>query len=139
MSQPNASYHGKVFTEAFGPIAFIIACRTLGLRDLGPALSPFNAFMILTGIETLPLRMQRHCENALAIARWLKAQPQVSWVSYAGLEDDRYHALQQRYMPKGGGDRKSTSELQSLMRISYAVFCLKKKTHATYVVRVQYT
>src|SRR3546814_2078395 len=74
MSQPNASYHGKVFTEAFGPIAFIIACRTLGLRDLGPALSPFNAFMILTGIETLPLRMQRHCENALAIARWLKAQ-----------------------------------------------------------------
>src|SRR3546814_6783723 len=97
MSQPNASYHGKVFTEAFGPIAFIIACRTLGLRDLGPALSPFNAFMILTGIETLPLRMQRHCENALAIARWLKAQPQVSWVSYAGLEDGRYHA-----------DRKST-------------------------------
>src|SRR3546814_7795537 len=73
MSQPNASYHGKVFTEAFGPIAFIIACRTLGLRDLGPALSPFNAFTILTGIETLPLRMQRHCENALAIARWLKA------------------------------------------------------------------
>ena len=103
LSQPNASYHGKVFTDAFGSIAFIIACRALGLRDLGPSLSPFNAFMIQTGIETLPLRMQRHCDNALAVARWLKAQPQVSWVSYAGLEDDRYHALQQRYMPKGAG------------------------------------
>jgi len=103
LSEPNASYHGKIFADAFGPLAFVLACRTLGLRDLGPALSPFNAFMILTGIETLPLRMQRHCDNALAVARWLQKQPQVSWVSYAALEDDRYNALQKRYMPKGAG------------------------------------
>lgn len=103
LTQPNASYHDKVFTEAFGPMAFIIACRALGLRDLGPALSPFNAFMILTGIETLALRMQRHSDNALTVARWLQQQPQVSWVSYAGLEGDAYHALQQRYMPRGAG------------------------------------
>lgn len=103
LSQPNPSYHGKVFTEAFGNQAFIVACRALGLRDLGPALSPFNAFMVLTGIETLPLRMERHCANARAVARWLKAHPKVAWVSYAGLEDDRYHALAQRYVPKGAG------------------------------------
>jgi O-acetylhomoserine (thiol)-lyase len=103
LSQPNPSYHGKIFTEAFGDMAFILACRALGLRDLGPALSPFNAFMILTGIETLHLRMERHCSNALAVARWLTDHPRVAWVSYAGLEGDRYHALAQRYMPKGAG------------------------------------
>jgi O-acetylhomoserine (thiol)-lyase len=103
LAAPNPSYHGKVFTDAFGPVAFIVACRALGLRDLGPALSPFNAFMILTGIETLPLRMERHCQNALAAARWLKAHPKVAWVSYAGLPDDRYHALAQRYAPRGAG------------------------------------
>ena len=103
LSQPNPSYHGKVFTEAFGSMAFILACRALGLRDLGPALSPFNAFMILTGIETLPLRMERHCANALAVARWLNGHPRVAWVSYAGLEGDRYHSLAQRYVPKGAG------------------------------------
>ena len=103
LSTPNPSYHGKVFTEAFGPAAFIVACRALGLRDLGPAISPFNAFMILTGIETLPLRMERHCQNALAVAQWLQAHPKVAWVSYAGLAGDRYHALAQRYAPKGAG------------------------------------
>lgn len=103
LSEPNPSYHGKVFTEAFGSIAFILACRALGLRDLGPALSPFNAFLILTGIETLALRMERHCVNALALARWLEAHPQVSWVSYAGLEGDRYHPLARRYLGGKGG------------------------------------
>ncbi|WP_374569738.1 O-acetylhomoserine aminocarboxypropyltransferase [Phenylobacterium sp.] len=103
LSEPNPSYHGKVFTEAFGPVAFILACRALGLRDLGPALSPFNAFLILTGIETLPLRMERHCRNALDVARWLSAHPKVAWVSYAGLPGDRYHALAQRYAPLGAG------------------------------------
>ena len=87
--------------KTFGNFAFAIACRVLGLRDLGPAIAPFNAFLILTGIETLPLRMQRHCENALTVAEWLKKHPKVSWVSYAGLEDDRYHALQQKYSPQG--------------------------------------
>jgi len=103
LSQPNASYHGKVFTEAFGNLAFIVACRALGLRDLGPALSPFNAFMILTGMETLALRMERHCENALRTAQWLKAHPKVTWVSYAGLPDDPYYPMAQRYCPRGAG------------------------------------
>jgi len=103
LSEANPSYHGKVFTEAFGNVAFIVACRALGLRDLGPALSPFNAFMILTGIETLPLRMERHCQNALAAAQWLKAHPKVAWVSYAGLPDDPYYAKAQRYTPLGAG------------------------------------
>ncbi len=103
LSEPNTSYHGKVFTKAFGPLAFILAARALGLRDLGPAIAPFNSFLILTGIETLALRMQRHCENALTVARWLQGHPKVNWVSYAGLEGDRYHKLAQRYLPKGAG------------------------------------
>ena len=103
LSQPNPSYHGKVFTEAFGPAAFIVACRALGLRDLGPSISPFNAFMILTGIETLPLRMQRHADNALAVAKWLEANDKVAWVSYAGLEGNAYNALAKRYTPNGAG------------------------------------
>ncbi len=103
LSEPNPSYHGKIFTEAFGPAAYIVACRAIGLRDLGPALSPFNAFLILTGIETLALRMERHCANALKVAQWLQQQPQVSWVSYAGLDGDPYKALADRYLPKGAG------------------------------------
>ena len=103
LSQPNPSYHGKVFTEAFGPAAFIVACRALGLRDLGPSISPFNAFMILTGIETLPLRMQRHADNALAVAKWLEANDKVAWVSYAGLDGNPYNALGKRYTPNGAG------------------------------------
>ena len=103
LSQPRAEYNGVVLHATFGNIAFAIACRVPGLRDLGPALSPFNAFQILTGIETLPLRMQRHCENALAVARWLQRQEQVAWVSYAGLPEDSFHNLQQKYAPKGAG------------------------------------
>ena len=75
----------------------------LGLRDLGPAISPFNAFLILTGIETLPLRMQRHCDNALAVAEYLSRHPKVAWVNYAGLPGNAYHALAKRYAPKGSG------------------------------------
>jgi len=103
LSAPNPSYHGKVFTEAFGPAAFAVACRALGLRDLGPAISPFNAFMILTGIETLALRMERHCANAQRVAEWLKAHPKVAWVSYAGLPGDPSHERAKRYAPKGAG------------------------------------
>lgn len=103
LSEPNPSYHGKVFTDAFGPVAFILACRALGLRDLGPALSPFNAFLILTGIETLPLRMERHCQNAMAVAQWLQKRPKVDWVSYAGLAEDPYYAKAQKYVPRGAG------------------------------------
>jgi O-acetylhomoserine (thiol)-lyase len=103
LSQPNPSYHGKVFTQAFGNIAFILACRALGLRDLGPALSPMNAFFVLTGIETLALRMERHCANALALAQWLEKHPKVSWVSYAGLPTSPYHALAKTYLGGKGG------------------------------------
>jgi O-acetylhomoserine (thiol)-lyase len=92
-----------VLHETFGNFAFAIAARVLGLRDLGPSLSPFNAFLILTGIETLGLRMQRHSDNALAVAKYLAAHPKVAWVSYPGLESDRYHALAQKYLPKGAG------------------------------------
>src|SRR6187455_1660410 len=103
LSQPRPEYQGIVLHETFGNFAFAIACRVLGLRDLGPALSPFNAFLILTGIETLPLRMQRHCDNALAVAQWLVKQPQVAWVSYAGLPGNKFNAMAKRYCPKGAG------------------------------------
>lgn len=103
LSEPRAEYAGIVLHQTFGNFAFAIACRVLGLRDLGPAISPFNAFQILTGIETLPLRMQRHCDNALAVAKWLRASDKVSWVNYSGLESDANHALQKRYSPSGAG------------------------------------
>src|SRR5438270_844027 len=103
LSESRPEYHGIVLHETFGNFAFAIACRVLALRDLGPALSPFNAFLTLTGIETLPLRMQRHCDNALAVAQWLADQREVAWVSYPGLAGDRYHNLAKRYVPKGAG------------------------------------
>src|SRR3712207_4204110 len=103
LSEPRPEYHGIRLHETFGNFAFAIACRVLGLRDLGPAISPFNAFQILTGIETLPLRMQRHSDSALAVARWLSEHEEVTWVSYAGLPGDRYHNLARRYVPKGAG------------------------------------
>jgi O-acetylhomoserine (thiol)-lyase len=103
LSEPRPEYHGIRLHETFGNFAFAIAARVLGLRDLGPALSPFNAFMILTGIETLGLRMQRHCDNAKAVAEWLAAHPAVSWVNYPALPGDRYHQLARKYCPKGAG------------------------------------
>ncbi|WP_373413967.1 O-acetylhomoserine aminocarboxypropyltransferase [Ensifer aridi] len=103
LSEPRPEYAGAVLHQAFGNFAFAVAARVLGLRDFGPAISPFNAFLIQTGVETLPLRMQRHCDNALAVAQWLKDQEKVSWVRYAGLEDDPNNALQRRYSPKGAG------------------------------------
>jgi O-acetylhomoserine (thiol)-lyase len=103
LSAPRPEYNGMVLGETFGNFAFAIATRVLGLRDLGPALSPFNAFLILTGIETLGLRMQRHSENALAVAQHLANHPAVAWVSYPGLPGDRYHELAQRYVPRGAG------------------------------------
>ncbi|KAB0680734.1 O-acetylhomoserine aminocarboxypropyltransferase [Aureimonas leprariae] len=103
LSQPRPEYAGIVLHQTFGNFAFAIACRVLGLRDLGPAISPMNAFLILQGIETLPLRMQRHCDNALAVAQHLKGHEKVGWVSYAGLPDDPGHANMQRYAPNGAG------------------------------------
>ena len=103
LSEPRPEYNGIVLHETFGNFAFAIACRVLALRDIGPALSPFNAFLILTGVETLPLRMQRHCDNANAVAHWLSQHPSVAWVSYPGLAGDRYYNLAKKYVPKGAG------------------------------------
>jgi O-acetylhomoserine (thiol)-lyase len=103
LQDPNPSYNGMKLAETFGDFAFAIACRVMGLRDLGPAISPFNAFLILTGIETLPLRMEKHCANALAVAKHLEAHPKVSWVSYSGLAASKNHAVQTRIAPKGAG------------------------------------
>jgi O-acetylhomoserine (thiol)-lyase len=103
LSEPNPSYHGMRMWETFGDMAFAVTTRVLGLRDLGPSLSPMNAFLILTGTETLPLRIQRHSDNALAVARWLKANSKVAWVNYAGLEDNESHAMHKKYCPKGAG------------------------------------
>ena len=99
--EPDPSYHGTVMAEAFGPAACIARIRVVMLRNMGAALSPFNAFQILQGIETLPLRMERHCSNALAVARHLEQQEQVGWVSYAGLPSHTDHALAKKYL---GGD-----------------------------------
>lgn len=100
---PNESYNGMVLAETFGNFAFAIAARVMGLRDIGPAIAPLNAFLLLTGAETLPLRMQRHCDNALAVATYLQKHPKVAGVSYAGLEGDPCHALQRKICPKGAG------------------------------------
>lgn len=100
---PNPSYNGMRLAETFGNFAFAIACRVMGLRDLGPAIAPMNAFLILTGIETLPLRMAKHCENALAVAQYLETHPAVSWVNYAGLPTNASYALGQKLCPNGAG------------------------------------
>jgi O-acetylhomoserine (thiol)-lyase len=100
-TEPDPSYHGLVYTEAFGPLAFILKARVQGLRDTGAALSPFNAFLILQGIETLHLRMERHSANALAVARHLEKHPGVEWVNYPGLESSPYYARAKKYLPQG--------------------------------------
>ena len=101
LSQPNPSYNGMVMAETFGNFAFAIAARVLSLRDLGPAIAPLNAFLIINGLETLPLRIARHCENALAVAGWLEQHPKVGWVNYAGLPGNRYHELAQAAYAEG--------------------------------------
>ncbi|MEQ1710572.1 MAG: O-acetylhomoserine aminocarboxypropyltransferase [Hyphomicrobium sp.] len=103
MVDPNPSYNGMRLAETFGNFAFAIACRVMGMRDIGPTISPFNAFMLLTGIETLPLRMRAHCDNALAVAQFLEAHPRVAWVNYAGLPSNKYNAVASRICPAGAG------------------------------------
>ena len=103
LSEPRPEYAGMILGQTFGNFAFAIATRVLSLRDLGPALSPFNAFLILTGIETLPLRMQRHSDNALQVAEHLAKHPKVAWVSYPGLAGDKYNARAAKYCPKWAG------------------------------------
>lgn len=97
LNQPEPAYHGVVYTEQFGAAAYIARARTVPLRNTGSALSPMSAFLLLQGIETLPLRMERHCDNALAVARYLSEHPKVEWVNYAGLEGDKYYDLAKKY------------------------------------------
>lgn len=103
MTEPDPSYHGLKFHETFGSLAFTFKSKAIGLRDLGPAMAPMNAFLTITGIETLHLRMERHVENAMKVAAFLESHPRVSWVSYAGLKSSPYHALAKKYFPKGAG------------------------------------
>lgn len=103
LNEPSRAYHGLVFTEAFGNLAFIIKARVEGLRDMGPCMSPFNAFLFLQGIETLGLRMERHVSNALAVAQFLEKHELVSWVNYPSLPSSPYHELAKKYLPKGAG------------------------------------
>ncbi len=103
LSQPSPSYHGMVLGEVFGPMAFIIKCRVEGLRDMGPAMSPFNAFLFLQGIETLGMRMDRHLANAYAVAEFLEKHPQVAWVKYPSLPSSPYYELARKYCPRGAG------------------------------------
>jgi O-acetylhomoserine (thiol)-lyase len=100
-TEPDASYHGLVYTQALGNIAYIIKARVQGLRDLGASISPFNSFLLLQGLETLPLRMERHSANALAVARYLAEHGKVEWVNYPGLPSHPSYALAQKYLPKG--------------------------------------
>src|SRR5216684_3328688 len=101
--EPSKGYHGIRFFETFGDLAFIVKARVEGLRDFGPALSPFNSFLFLQGLETLPLRMERHSRNALTVAEHLSRHPHVSWVNYPGLPSSRYHELALKYLPLGAG------------------------------------
>ncbi|OUM94668.1 MAG: O-acetylhomoserine aminocarboxypropyltransferase [Thermobacillus sp. ZCTH02-B1] len=102
-TEPDPSYHGLVYTDAFGPIAYIIKARVQLLRDIGASLSPFNAFLFLQGLETLHLRMERHSQNALAVAKFLQSHEAVEWVNYPGLENHPSYKLAQKYLPKGQG------------------------------------
>ena len=103
MTEPDPAYHGLTFAETFGDFGFTMKTRAVGLRDFGPALSPTNAFHLLQGVETLPLRMERHCANAQSVAEYLEAHPKVDWVSYAGLSSSPYKALAAKYLPLGAG------------------------------------
>jgi len=103
MTEPSPGYHGVKFFETFGDFGFTMKARMEILRVFGPSIAPFNAWLLLQGLETLPVRMERHCENAMRVAQFLESHPKVTWVNYPGLPGNRYHALAQRYLPKGAG------------------------------------
>jgi O-acetylhomoserine (thiol)-lyase len=103
ITKPSPGYHGMVFSEVFGNLAYIVKTRVEGLRDFGPCISPFNSFLFIQGIETLKFRMEQHSRNALQVAEWLETNPAVSWVKYPGLKSSPYYAISQKYLPKGQG------------------------------------
>lgn len=128
LTQPDESYHGIIYTQQFGNAAYIVKARTHLMRDLGAQASPQNAFLLNLGLETLALRMERHCSNALKVAKFLEGHEKVSWVNYPGLESSPYHALAQKYMPNGtcgvvsfgvkGGREAATRFMDSLQMAS---------------------
>ena len=103
MTEPSRGYHGVIFHETFGDFGYTMKCRMETMRTLGPVLSPFSAWILLQGLETLHVRVERHVENAMAVAKFLQDHPRVSWVNYPGLPGSKYHALAQKYLPKGSG------------------------------------
>ena len=127
---PDISYHGLVYTETFGKAAYIVKARVQLMRDIGAQAAPMNAFLLGVGIETLPLRMERHSSNALAVAKWLANNPKVEWVRYPGLKGDKYYNLAQKYMPKGAsgvvafgvkGTRADAQKLMDSMKLAAIV------------------
>lgn len=129
-TEPDPSYHGLIYTQAFGKAAYIVKARAQLMRDLGAQAAPMNAFLLGVGIETLPLRMERHSANALAVAEWLANHPKVEWVRYPGLKGDKYHALAQKYLPKGcsgvvsfgvKGTRSDATRLMDSLRLAKIV------------------
>lgn len=127
---PDASYHGLVYTEAFGKAAYIVKARVQLMRDIGAQAAPMNAFLLGVGVETLPLRMERHSSNALAVAKWLANHPKVEWVRYPGLKGDKYYPLAQKYLPKGAsgvvafgvkGTRADAQKLMDSMKLAAIV------------------
>ncbi len=135
---PDESYHGIVYTEHFGPAAFIAKARVQMMRDLGPAPAPMNGFLLNMGMETLHLRMERHCANALAVAKYLEANENVEWVEFPGLESSKYHELAKKYMPKGscgvisfavkGGRDKAVKFMDSLKLAAIVVHVADLRT-----------
>lgn len=130
LSEPDETYHGVVYTQRFGRAAFITKARTHIMRDMGPQQSPMNAFLLNIGLETLFLRMPRHCENALAVARFLEGNPKIEWVNYPGLESSPYYERAQKYMPKGTcgvvsfgvkGGRKAAERLMANLKLAAIV------------------
>jgi O-acetylhomoserine (thiol)-lyase len=129
MMEPSRGYHGVRFHETFGDFGYTMKARMETLRTFGPALSPFNAFLLLQGLETLHLRMERHCENALAVAKFLKDHPLVTWVNYPGLPDNKYYDLVKKYLPKGasgiltfgikGGEQAGIKFIQAVEFLSH--------------------
>lgn len=129
-TNPDPSYHGLVYTEAFGKAAYIVKARAQLMRDMGAQAAPLNAFLLGVGIETLPLRMERHSANAQVVAEWLANNPKVEWVRYPGLKGDAYHELAKKYLPKGSagvvtfgvkGTRKDAQRLMDAMKLAAIV------------------
>ena len=129
MMEPSRGYHGVRFHETFGDFGYTMKARMETLRTFGPALSPFNAFLLLQGLETLHIRMERHCENALAVAKFLKDHPLVTWVNYPGLPDNKYYGLVKKYLPKGasgilafgikGGEQAGVKFIEAVQFLSH--------------------